>query len=363
MKRFGLLMSLTFFLATATARAQEEVTYRGKDKDETVKKAIKAESARGIVLVGAKDPIPAATIVDVVYEVDPIDIRLSSYRPAMAAEKLANDPSKEAKRQANLADAISKYEATLKGLKPGPAAQRHMEYKIAILQAIQAQESGASPDVAIAGLKAFKTKHPDCWQLVSALKMLAGLQLAKGQFTDAEQTYKDLAGANVSDEIKLEAELGTAQVSMRNKQHNVALKKLQEIMGRLPKDSPFAVRALIAQAECLAAAKKGEEARKILGDVIGKTKDPALKAVAYNALGQSYFDAGMHKEARWEFLRVDVVYNQDRNEHAKALYYLMRIFEQLNENERAQECRDTLLNDRQFQGLEYQRLAREKKSP
>lgn len=362
MNRFGAIAALVLAVSAATARAQEEIIYRGKDKDESIKKAIKAESARGIIVAGAKEPIAPETIVDVIYEVDPIEIRLSSYRPALAAEKLANDPSKEAKRAANLADAIQKYEATLKGLKPGPLAQRHMEYKIAYLMGIQAQEGG-SPEAAIARLTEFKSKNPDSWQLLSALKMLAALQIAKGQFGDAETTYRDLAKANVSDDVKLEAELGAAQVNLRAKKHAAALGSLNKLMAKLPKDSPFATRVLVAQAECLAADKKGEEARKILGDVITKTRDPALKAVAYNTLGQSYFDAGMHKEARWEFLWVDVVYNQDRNEHAKALYYLMRIFEQLNENERAQECRDTLLNDRQFQGLEYQRLAREKKGP
>lgn len=362
MKRIGLLAAIVMALSSSAARAQEEIIFRGKDKDESVKKAIKAESARGIIVAGAKEPIAPETIVDVVYDVEPIDVRLNAYRPAMAAEKLANDPTKEAKRQANLADAIAKYEATLKGLKPGPLAQRHMEYKVAYLMGIQAQEGG-TPDAAIARLIAFKDKNPDSWQLLSAIRMLAGLQIAKGQYGPALKSYQDLAGANVSDEIKVEAQLGAAQVKVRSKNHAAALDDLNKLLVTLPKDSPLATRVLVAQAECHAAAKKGDEARKILNDVITKTRDPALKAVAYNTLGQSYFDAGMHKEARWEFLWVDVIYNQDRNEHAKALYYLMLIFGQLNENERAQECRDTLLNDRQFQGLEYQRLAREKKAP
>jgi len=361
MNRIGVFAASAIVLWAGQARAQEEIIFRGKDKDESVKKSIKSESARGIIVAGAKEPIAPEIIVDVIYEVEPIDIRLSSYRPAQAAEKLANDPSKEAKRAANLADALQKYEATLKGLKPSPPPQRHLEYKIAYLMGIQAQEGAGTPEAAIARLIDFKNKHPDSWQLLSALKLLAALQIAKGQFADAETTYRDLAKANVADDVKLEAELGAAHVNLRGKKIAAAQGILSGLLAKLPKDSPFATRVRVAQAECLAAEKKGPEARKILGDVITKTRDPALKAVAYNTLGQSYFDAGMHKEARWEFLWVDVVYNQDRNEHAKALYYLMRVFEQLNENERAQECRDTLLNDRQFQGLEYQRLARERK--
>lgn len=364
MKRIGFMViaSAVWLIVTSAAQAQEEVIYRGKDKDESIKKAIKAESAQGIVLTGSKDPIPAEIIQDVFYEVEPLSIRLSDYRPALVAEKNANDPSKEAKRQASLAEALQKYEGTLKGLKPGQtAAQRHLEYKVAYLSGIQAQEGGGDPSQAITRLQQFTSKHTDSWQLASALKMLAGLQVAQKQFGEAKKSYKQLAAANVSESTKMEAELGAAQVGVRAGEFAAALKDLQALSARLPKDSPFATRALVAQAECLAASKQGDQARKILQDVIQKTKDRGLKAVAYNALGQSYFDAGQLKEARWEFLWVDVVYNQDRNEHAKALYYLMRVFKQLNEMERAQECRDILLSDRQFQGLEYQRLAREEK--
>ncbi len=372
MRRCVLILALgTAWLAaaTSTARAQEEVFFRGKEKDESIKKAIKTESAGGIVLAGSKDVIPADVILDVVYEVKPLGIQVNQYRPARNAEKNANDPGMEGKRPGQLAEAIGKYEAALKGLDAGQtAAQRHLEYKIAYLTGIQAQEGAGSVDQAIARLKEFQSKHADCWQILSALKLLAGLQIAQKRFDDAETTYSVLAKANVPDEIKLEAELGAAQVNLRAKKYAQAQKRIQELLARLPKDT----RVRIAEAEYLAAAavanegaatKKGDEARKKLQEIITASKDPSLKAIAYNALGQSYFDAGMFKEARWEFLWVDVVYNQDRSEHAKALYYLMLIFQQLNDNERALECRDALLNDRQFQGLEYQRLAREKKIP
>jgi hypothetical protein len=62
----------------------------------------------------------------------------------------------------------------------------------------------------------------------------------------------------------------------------------------------------------------------------------------------------------WEFLWVDAVFNQDKAQHAKALYYLWQTFDKRGEAsdpDRAQQCRDALINDRQFNGTEYQRLA------
>ena len=95
----------------------------------------------------------------------------------------------------------------------------------------------------------------------------------------------------------------------------------------------------------------------MLNQILKEVTDKSLKAAAYNALGVTLYDAGQPKEARWDFLWVDVEYNQDKAEHAKALYYLAKIFEDLGESERAQECRQTLLNSRDFMGLEFQRLA------
>ena len=78
---------------------------------------------------------------------------------------------------------------------------------------------------------------------------------------------------------------------------------------------------------------------------------PLYSAVVHGCL------AGKHQEALWEFLWVDAVFNQDKTQHAKALFYLWKTFEQLNNQERAIQCRDLLATDRQFAGTEWQREA------
>ena len=92
-------------------------------------------------------------------------------------------------------------------------------------------------------------------------------------------------------------------------------------------------------------------------EVLKTNNDKQIKAMAHNSLGECLYKDGKYEEAKWEFLWVDAVYNQDRHQRAKALYYLWKTFEQLNKAERAQECRETLIGDRQFAGSEYQRLA------
>ena len=55
-------------------------------------------------------------------------------------------------------------------------------------------------------------------------------------------------------------------------------------------------------------------------DIIKDTNDKGLKAMAYNAMGKNLYEVGQLKEARWPFLWVDTIYNQDKEEHAKALF-------------------------------------------
>jgi tetratricopeptide (TPR) repeat protein len=354
--------ALLLLLSAQAARGQQTIYLQSAEKP--LKGTIKDESPRGILVTGMKERIPPEDIVDIEYEIDPLSARIESYRPARKAEKDAEDPALEAKRRDNLSLAIDKYEATLKALKPGQtSAARQLEFKIATLLAARAAEDASPLDPAIARLKDFKTRHANSWQIGRALRLLGDLLLAEKQYAEAEQTYKELAQADVADATRDDAELRAARVSLRAGKYTEAQNKLQALLTKFPKGSPSAVRARIAEAECLSAAKKMEPARKLLKQVLNETKDKSLKAAAYNALGESYVQAKMFKEARWDFLWVDVIYFQDKTEHAKALYYLWFIFEQLNEPDRATECREILLNDRQFAGSEYQRLAREKKAP
>jgi nitroimidazol reductase NimA-like FMN-containing flavoprotein (pyridoxamine 5'-phosphate oxidase superfamily) len=55
---------------------------------------------------------------------------------------------------------------------------------------------------------------------------------------------------------------------------------------------------------------------------------------------------------------VDQVYNTDKNEHARALYHLWKLFAQVkNDAARAEGCKERLLKDKDFAGLDYQKRA------
>lgn len=356
MKRF--LCIITVSLTTiGSVNAEDEITIRSREKPVTG--VIKVESPRGVSLEKGKlkDTFSSEDIVDIFYDLPKTpDVKFGAYSGARKEEKDSLDPTKEAKRKVHLQAAIDKYkEAHDKAKDAFP--QRHMLFKIAMLQVRQTQEEGAPPEPALKALTDFKAKHAGGWQIVPVVQTLAQMHLARGEYKEASAAYEELAGLDISDEAKVDAQVQAASVSIREMKHDEALKRLQGLIAKLPKGSRLAARAEVAIGECLIAQNKMDAAVGMLRGIIKGTTDKGVKAAAYNALGEGYFKKGDFKEARWEFLWVDVIYNQDRMEHARALYHLAKTFDALGEGDRALECLETLATDRQFSGLEYQRLA------
>jgi tetratricopeptide (TPR) repeat protein len=214
-------------------------------------------------------------------------------------------------------------------------------------------------ELTVGELKDFQVKNASGWQFGQAMALLGDLQLELKEFTDAEKTFRSLAESPVSSEIRLAASLKLAQMPSWLKRAPDAIKQVQTIIEQQPQGSLERSRAQITLAECLAADKRLSEARQLLRRVIDEAKDNRLKGEAYNSLGRCYLfaepaDAVNLHEARWAFLFVDLIYNQNKEDQAQALYYLAQIFERLNEPERARECTDVLLADRPFLGTPYQ---------
>jgi hypothetical protein len=373
MRHWVLAVVCLCLVGPSAARAQDKIFLKNKEKYvgqkakvDFLTAKIQSELPDGIRVAGYKELISADDIIDIEYMVDPIDVRLNVYRPAFDADQKLHNPKLEAERKKNLAAALKGYQEALAKLAGGQDfARRNVEYRLGYLLAQQARDNPADAPAALAKLKEFKSKFADGWQIVRAMHLLANLQLEHKQFADAETTFEELSEMSKAPEaVRHEAKLSAARIGIRAGKHSDALKKLDRLIAevKLAKDHPLVTRARVAQAECLIADKTTlPKGRAALRDIIKGTTDTGAKAAAYNTLGVSYFSAGEFKEARWEFLWVDVVYNQDRAEHARALYYLWRTFKELGENERAQECLETLLSDRQFAGLEYQVQAHREK--
>lgn len=350
MKRVLLVLGIASALALGAAGhalAQDEVTHFDRTTKKTMMTSgtIQDESATGVRLKptsGALREIPAQDIVNIVHQTK---VPRLQYRPPFTAEDSAAKATNSAEQQKFLTSALTGYTELIPKLTGEKLALRHVQYKIARLRAVLAENNNALRQQAITALTEFKKAHRDSWQITACCRLLAQLQLEAGDVNAARQTYEDLAATpKLPKEVQQESELLAAQMLVRGKQHEEARKKLEVIKKGLPANDPQAVRVDIYLAECLAntGPEQVDKAIEQLEDIIRKTNSPELKALAYNAQGDSYRANGRGRDALWPYLWVDVIWNQDRQEHVKAVTQLAKLFEEIGDNARAKQYQEKL---------------------
>jgi tetratricopeptide (TPR) repeat protein len=357
----------TILVVTVFARA-DTVFVSGRDKG--LVGDVKSEDAIGVTVATAKkktEKVPASDVLDIQYDdIKPAALRLTggAYKNARDAEKDV-DSADPAKRKAAISTAISQYNETLKTLAkqdpPHKNAIRTIRYRIAVLMLKQAHDNKTSSANAVAELQRFRTDFTPAWHISHVMPLIAQAQMDSGDFKGAAATFEDMATMDVLPaDVKSNAELMIVQVAVRANDIPTAQRKLAALEAKAKDNPKFASRVKMTKAEVLVGLKQNDEAMKLLQQVVKENNDKETKALAHNTLGECLFKATRYNEALWEFIWVDAVFNQDRSQHAKALYYLWKTFEQLNNAERAQECRELLLST-QFNGTEWQTRAKDAK--
>lgn len=340
----------TFLLATLAAtaagltpppaRADDKVVYvdRAQKKEVTTNGTVSKESPAGITL--ASRDIPAADIVDIVY--DSMKAAKLDYGSGFTKERAGLSAAKEADRKKGFADALASYKDALKNVAAtAKPARRLIEYRIAALNARVAEEDGTGLDAAIKELTEFKSKNADGWQIVSAYRTLARLQMKHKDPQAAMKTYEELSKvAGVSKDVQQDCDLQVADVLLRDKAtYAEAEAKLTALVGSLSADDPQQAKAKVYLTRCVAAKGKAELQKAVqeLQALIDGSRDPELKAVAYNTLGDCYMMNSQPRDALWAYLFVDLIYNQNHEQHVKALTQLAAVFKETKDLAKAKE--------------------------
>jgi hypothetical protein len=108
---------------------------------------------------------------------------------------------------------------------------------------------------------------------------------------------------------------------------------------------PGATKDKLAIYEAAAKAITGGDPQSGLKDIEDKivaTKDPGVRAVGHAMRGELYLAANKPREAMWEFLWVETVYNADKDEVLKALSRLVDVFKALMDEDRSKAYRDKI---------------------
>lgn len=366
MKRILIAVVLLGLPATTLAQAQiDEVTYydRAKKKEEVHRGVVQQDSVVGLVYRFGTTPqtitFAAADVIDIRHGIRG-GIRLI-YDRGRVADAAMDTAASEEERAKQAQEAVRKYQELLKEkeVEDSKSVQRHLQYRIARVYAKLAEDNPEQRDAAIAALDKFVKTHNDCWQFSAAVRQLGQLQEDKGDLAAAQKTYELMASRlEAPKEMRLEFQMLSVRALIDTKQYPAAEKMLLSMNTMLTKDDPLVLRVQAFQAECQAAAKKYPEAQARLAKVLAADEaDEVTKGLAHNVLGDCLRETGKLEEAFWNYLWVDVVYNQNRQEHARALYHLSKLFEQVKKNPaRAQQCRERLLT-KEFAGTDYQRRA------
>jgi hypothetical protein len=370
----GFAVALLSFLAPTSAPAQgttDEVTYydRAKKAVDTLKGSIQEDTPAGIKLkvAGKNDPVPVpvADIRNVAYLV-PGGVQRVLYRKVAGADEeheKATDPDKKK-------DAFNKAVAVFKTFEqearePVSVLRRDVQFRKARLYARQAEDDPEQADEAINLLSQFLADQGNStgWQVIPVAQMLGALQEQKGDRAGALKTYGIIAtNAAVPKEVRQDFGVRQAQALIRTKKFTEAEQQLRKMALGLASDDPAAQRIAVHLAECQVASGHFAEAEAKLKDVLKSNADGTVKALACNTLADGYREAKNNDEAFWYYLWVDTYYNQDKQERAKAVYYLSKLFEQArNDATKAQQFRDRLLKEKEFDGTDWQKHARSEK--
>ena len=187
------------------------------------------------------------------------------------------------------------------------------------------------------------------YRYYEAVELQGDLAFSTGNYEEAESQFNVLA--------QLPWPKTALNGSLRVAQSQLGLNKFQEALASFEKvessqlNDPEAqqskLMARIGKASALAGIDRAEEGIAILEELIKQQSNDnhALFAKLFNALGNCYLAAGNPKFAKHNFLHVDLIYYQDAEAHAEALYHLVNLWALENKVNFSNAAREKLNNN------------------
>lgn len=322
----GLVLTTALVYQTLSS-AEDQIDRKGGDRERGI---ITSMSKLGVVLRanGVDKEIPANQILRISYDQEPGD--LSSIR-----RDLAEKDYRRALDDLNKID-LKKVDREV--------VRQEIEFGRAMCMARLAMAEGGDKAAAETALKEFASRNKDSYHFYTAAELAGDLAASAGNYSDAAKYYT--AVANVEwEEVRIRGSVALGRMLAAQGKHAEALEKFESVIKEAKSGDAEPVKqlAVVGKAQSLAETGKSAEAISLLADPKGviatsDAKDTRLMARAFNALGNAYLKEGKKKDAVLAFLRTELLFFQEPDAHAEALYHLSKLFQEINKSERAAEA-------------------------
>ena len=245
-------------------------------------------------------------------------------------------------------DELAKIEKSeLEGVKD--AVQTELLFLKVAATARKAISSGEKLDEAQKLVSAFLAKYPKSHHLYRMQELLGDLLARGGKTPEAVTAYSVLGQGPPA--LRVRAATVKARLYVDQQNYAEAIKEF-EAAEQVPTTEQDAAslrqkrEARLGRATCLTRLGKPKEAIALVDEVIkplDAASDKDLLARVYNVLGEAQRGVdGKSRDALISFLTVDLVYNTVAEDHARALFNLVDLWEQSKNPERAREARQSL---------------------
>jgi hypothetical protein len=343
-----LLLVLIAAVLDSTGRAQppqqDTIYYRDRKDKDAAPKSVDGElkpAPAGYQIISGGKVVTTVSPADII-RVVPGDLPGVDRKDVLAL--VANETKKEwEKARTGYADLLKKT------ANPQEKTRRYLEFKIATMTARAADEAADDSgwkertEEATKMLEVFLVAYTGGWEIWPAARTCARLQMEQGKYQDAARTWaktgqvKDMPADLVQD-----AGLQEIDLLIRGKQYAVAGARVDALAKTAPAGSFKDKLTIYAAAVKAAGGVTPTDGIPAIDAEIAKTKDPGVRAVGFMMKGELYLLADKPREAMWEFLWVEVVYNQDRDDVVKAMLRVIDTLRLQNDDERVKNYREKL---------------------
>ena len=330
-KHWHYALGVCFSLACSLPAFAEDAVFGAKGVP--IRGDIVATSPTEITIerAGAKQNIPVNEIRKVTLTEEPNEL----------------EKAREFIRSGNFNGAVDE----LKKVKPDPQmrpiVKQDVDYYMAFASAKLALEGNGDKKAAGALLKSFIDNNGGSFHYFEACETFGDLAVSVGGFEAGAKYYALLANAPWPD-YKMKSYIYEGRALQATEKYAEALQKYEAVIGsavNTPEAQAQKQVATVGKAVCLAHTDKGNEGLELLDEIIQKNDpntDKALFARVYNAQAACHLKAGRNKDALLAYLHTHLLYPNDSETHAEALYNLVKLWTDAGKPDRSVAMRKLL---------------------